>query len=88
MKEKLIELLKLVPPVNNNSEVGENFRNCALEKIADHFIEEGVTIPVRCKDCKHREKMWGEWCCGVYDDCTVDDNSFCSYGEKKVTLGD
>lgn len=38
---------------------------------------------VRCKDCKHREKLWGEWCCGMYDDCSVDDNHFCAYGERK-----
>ena len=44
MREKLIELLKLAPPVNNNSEVGENFRNCVLEKFADYLIDEGVTI--------------------------------------------
>ena len=38
---------------------------------------------VRCKDCKHRENLWGELCCGVWDDASVRDDDFCSYGERR-----
>ena len=45
MREKLIELLRNCP-----------YRprpNMMWELIADHLIANGVTIPVRCKDCKY-----------------------------------
>ena len=78
MREKLIELVK-------------EMRTKALawytaECIADSLIANGVTIPVRCKECKH------------WDDATVNKKGFlickasgmeimatdfCSYGERK-----
>ena len=54
---------------------------------AGELIEKGVTIPVRCKDCK-------QWCRNngitdspngncFYHDATTNGNDFCSYGERK-----
>lgn len=58
--------------------------------MADILIANGVTIPVHCKDCKHRE--WATWLngyrCGNPDSgmasgVELKDNDFCSYGERK-----
>ena len=43
---------------------------------------------VRCKDCKHKEtwhknEAFGYDICGVSGLCVVEDNDFCSYGERK-----
>ena len=54
MREKLIELIQ--------SAVG----GCATywaSLIADHLIANGVTIPVRCKDCKYCVVMSEGMCC-------------------------
>ena len=50
-----------------------------------------VTPVVRCKDCKHRGKMWGAFGIAYY--CRNDksgltqmldyENDFCSYGERR-----
>ena len=84
MREKLIELLR------SNRTVLETAGKSAtsLLRLADHLIANGVTIPVRCKDCK----CW----CYEYDDvglCVTDvpdidgvqrlADDFCSYGERK-----
>ena len=57
---------------------------------AGDLIEKGVTIPVRCKDCKHREESpWFDgYRCGNPDEgmasgVVLRDNDFCSYGERK-----
>lgn len=39
---------------------------------------------VRCKDCKHSVNLNGELTCPYYDDYTVEDNHFCSYGERRA----
>jgi hypothetical protein len=60
-------------------------------RIADHLIENGVTIPVRCKDCKFCER--DHTLDGGGDEyyyCWHDEmehgqarpNDFCSYGER------
>jgi hypothetical protein len=75
MREKLIELI-------------EQEYYCSIEEIADHLIANGVTIPVRCKDCKHwkneingctEEKRFCD--IGFY---MVHKNGFCSFGERKT----
>ena len=38
---------------------------------------------VRCKDCKHRENIWGEFCCPYIEDLPVGDDFFCGNGERK-----
>jgi hypothetical protein len=77
MREKLIELIGHVQYLGG------------LElALADHLIANGVTIPVRCKDCKH-------WADGV-NGCTehvkcckigfymVGENGYCVYGERRT----
>lgn len=44
MRNKLAELLEEAEGLVNNDRP-------SLEQIADHLIDNGVTIPVRCKDC-------------------------------------
>ena len=79
MREKLIELIRreAVPPF--------------AERIADHLIENGVTIPVRCKKCKHwshTEDGMGE-CTNArfhlpgHADPTMEMDGFCSCGERR-----
>lgn len=77
MREKLIELLREV-----------QYLGGLEEKIADHLITNGVTIPVRCKDCKwyriaptdnvpyccHESGYCGEHMKGLF---------FCACGERK-----
>ena len=60
--------------------------NYVFNGMADHLIANGVTIPVRCKDCKYwetgkdYEPYCNHCCCGMWD-TTADD--FCSYGERR-----
>lgn len=76
MREKLIELLRDV-----------QYLGGLEEKIADHLIENGVVIPVRCKDCEH----WNERTlrCKQHSHYEQDElnefdrDYFCAYGERK-----
>ena len=57
--------------------------------IADYLMENGVTIPVRCKDCIHWYEREGV-CLKIYSDGAVspyawqdrNPDDFCSYGER------
>ena len=76
MREKLIELL-----AGFSIDTAEE-----VEFVADYLIANGFTIPVRCRDCKHRTL---DFFCGYY--CRlhkglamVTDDSFCSYGERRT----
>lgn len=56
MREKLIELIYNFHLDTNNyicDGCGSRYAKKVCEEIADHLIANGVTIPVRCKDCKH-----------------------------------
>ena len=48
--------------------------------MADHLIANGVTIPVRCKECHNCTKSM--WCNLLMMD--VEANNFCSYGERRT----
>lgn len=58
---------------------------------ANDLIAKGVTIPVRCKDCKHYDNSEGIcWCKinskffpGGFDWHGFPEDGFCSYGERK-----
>lgn len=54
-REKLIDLLCYIP---------------GAEEIADFFLANGVTIPVRCKDCIHWHETEGV-CLKIYSDGAV-----------------
>ena len=77
MREKLIELL--------NNSFDEQYGKRGLltaQHTADHLIANGVTILVRCKDCKCylRDDMFGGgYCHGE----RVKQDDFCSYGERR-----
>ena len=84
MMKKLIELL------DDIQLRGEDFTDYEIygmrlpntvsnDDVADHLIANGVTIPVRCKDCTEwdeRNQECGHWY-GFHE------NDFCSYGERK-----
>lgn len=81
MREKLINLL---------STAGWNLYTSeqAKQEIADHLIKNGVTIPVRCKECEHGidEEYKNLYVCSACPDGLggyIDGNSFCSQGKRK-----
>lgn len=80
MREKLIELLMdAMPP---------NYSDVFASQIADHLIANGVTIPVRCKDCQH----WSDGVAGCTDHVKcckigfymIGENGYCVYGERRT----
>ena len=79
MREKLIELMD------------EYLYPSSVEGMADHLIANGVTIPVRCKDCKHcgleQEPCHGrtQRFCKLHKVLVVvGRDTFCSYGERRT----
>ena len=72
VRENLIELLKSA----DDLPVVE-----AYDTFADYLIDNGMTIPVRCKDCKHFDcdYCWHE----KMEHSRCRDYDFCSYGERK-----
>ena len=85
MREKLIELLINSPGLEVLFGSEEEFA-----KNADWLIANGVTIPVRCKECKHLVLTAD----GAHNpnDCVCDywmadglnDFDFCYYGERRT----
>ena len=81
-REKLIELLCDV-----------QYLGGLEEKIADHLIANGVTIPVRCKDCRkchtYKDVITGqlEYKCYLWNGSrNVDADMFCDAGERWMPL--
>ena len=73
MREKLIELVLRM-------DITDNAGN-----IVDFLIANGVTIPVRCKDCancQHKTPLDGFFCKGFR--VLVKPDDFCSYGERRT----
>ena len=62
------------------------------EELIDHLIANGVTIPVRCKDCKHwlyMEDGFGDCTNSRFHlenhaDPTMKADDFCSCGERRT----
>lgn len=98
-REKLIELLE-----NAESAVYWNSSDGGfIGKIADHLIANGVTIPIRCKDCWKRGNpnecpMCEEQEHDVYQDGYImytehevidhtRDDDFCHFGEREDDHG-
>jgi hypothetical protein len=93
MREKLIELVATAPG-------HANYEIYSIADIVDDLIVNGVTIPVRCKDCKHG--IWDEdeglYRCvydAEYDEKYGeyfgfaeynDGEHFCSYGERRTDV--
>ena len=98
MREKLIESLKRSPACICDLCGEEGALDRVAGVIADNLINDGVTIPVRCKDCKHWHEETG-WCTkhSHFIGCDgmachpsqssewkmFDQDDFCSYGERK-----
>ena len=85
MREKLIALLsgnisefcKLSVIRGTTKITGITFD---ADRFADHLIANGVTIPVRCKDCEEWDEEEQE--CKHWYGFSADD--FCSYGERRT----
>lgn len=74
-RERLLEILNV--PIYPHENVDP------LEAVADYLIDNGVKIPVLCKDCKHWAKS-GQGCgyCKAWEQGRVQDH-YCSCGEKR-----
>ena len=88
MREKLIDILRAGNRVGSYcAEEG------ALKRIANHLIANGVTIPVRCKDCKYNVANmkpdpldmadYSDITCSYFMTDGMNSDDFCSYGERK-----
>ena len=92
MREKLIELLCKAhnavtdKSLENDSEFGMTYAE-QLETEADSLIANGVTIPVRCKDCKgwvgEIKRPEGRCLCQRRSWWVFGDD-YCSYGERRT----
>lgn len=63
----------------------EFVRTATPKEMATHLISNGVTLPVRCKDCKHNNESRaigesGMWC--DYWGTDPDPDDFCRWGER------
>ena len=91
MREKLIELV-CESVQSDNCVAYCNHPHCNMvQAIVQNLIANGVTIPVRCKDCIHWYEPDGV-CLKIYSDGHVspyawqdrNPDDFCSYGERKT----
>lgn len=74
-RERLLKILNV--PIHPHENVEP------VEAVADYLLDNGVAIPVRCKDCKIRCRITGKlMCCGLTG-IQTDDNDYCSYGERE-----
>jgi hypothetical protein len=71
-REKLIELMAAFYGVD------PMYYGVEAHHLADHLIANGVTIPVRCKDCDYYEKEYRGFGFCKYFDIGRADNDFCS----------
>ena len=102
MREKLIELITDCTTECYSIPCNEcdyfDKPSCASQWKADYLIANGVTIPVRCKECKHWHEETG-WCtehshfigedgeaCHPSESPNwkmLNADDFCSYGERR-----
>jgi hypothetical protein len=81
MREKMIELLKEAMVLSDG--ICRIVGNTQAVAIGHYLFANGVTIPVRCKDCKwvYRDKYSGVYFC---HERQVRSEHFCSYGERRT----
>ena len=88
MREKLIELIGQAQDCGCDVTDVVEMNYVENDVLADHLIANGVTIPVRCKDCDFRifDDVCKEYYCNnAYGlNGAIEDNSFCSYGERRT----
>ena len=88
-REKLIDLIYESGQLGVFASYDSEMRMC--ERFADYLISKGVTIPVRCVDCKRcfekrtkRNNQLMRFCMRMDgNEFQVNANDFCSYGERK-----
>ena len=81
-RERLLQILNV--PIYPHENVDP------LEAVADYLLDNGVRVPVLCKDCKHYDNSEGIcWCHlnskfypGGMDWHSFPEDGFCSYGER------
>ncbi len=83
-RERLLKILNV--PIYPHENVDP------LEAVADFLLDNGVKVPVLCKDCKHWQPihehiphMECQIFCGAYErGYPTNADDFCSYGERKT----
>ena len=93
MREKLIELLEecdilklcTIDLEGNCPSSCEHIDvpDCGKSRLAQYLIANGVTIPVRCKDCK----WWKDWYCTNVNGANtsiVNGDWYCCAGERRT----
>ena len=77
-RERLLEILNV--PIYPHENVDP------LEAVADYLLDNGVRIPVLCKDCIHRkhDTINDEYVCNHDRGAliVVEDSDYCSCGER------
>ena len=63
-----------------------------VTEIVEHLIAAGVTIPVRCKDCKHFKPIPGYThvdglCCYSGSQVGKKETGYCNHGERRSDHG-
>ena len=74
-REKLVELVGQVQDCGCDVTDVVEMNYVENNVLIDHLIANGVTIPVRCKDCIYRH-------CSEFCECRPE-NFFCEEGERK-----
>ena len=81
MRKRLMQAIASKPELLKNL----NTSIPALYRLADHLMDNGVMIPVKCKECRFKRKYHKTppiCFCILHEEDTVEEN-FCSYGELK-----
>lgn len=86
MREELIELLKEAMVLSDG--ICRIVGNTQAKAIGHYLFAHGVTIPVRCKDCKHWLHDF-PGCTDAIGRCEwanymVGCNGYCVYGERRT----
>lgn len=78
MREKLVEVME-------DTRANAAWHHWGYEESADYLISNGVTIPVRCKDCKHNctfdTLLYCDHVRGLAG--SVSPDGYCYLGERK-----
>ena len=77
-RERLLKILNV--PIHPHENVD------LLEAVADFLLDNGVRLPVLCKDCKHISAVLycGNYLCNRKMIGIVRPNDFCSLGERRT----
>ena len=78
VSDLVIEEMKKIPTVDIDRPTRSQFKRMAVQL--------GYEKVVHCKNCKHSWQDIDGLCCshGVCVDCTVPEDFFCAYGERRT----